>query len=746
MQRLMLAVVAVAGFVGVAQAVTEYVEDGYTYYQLSDGVYCGTTKLCTGGSVIVGYTTMATENVDLAIPSMLGGQAVVALYTDDFKSKDWLRTLIVPASVRAINDGAFSGCTNLVSASLAGDVYSLKRTYMPSGEGLGTKVDVAEWAPSTLFYKCSALSEVALNGTTIGSQAFVDCRNLTAVHFGDDLEAIGSQAFLRAGLKSLDIPATVKAVYSEAFGGCASLESVRFETGARIGGAVKWGAGTVTDWNSSIFYGCTNLKSVVFSEGQEYVGESMFSGCTALENVTLSSTITNIYGSAFYGCTKLPKISIPSSVKMVGALAFVYCSSLSEIEFAEGLKTIGEKGFERCGVKQVKFPSTLHELGIYAFDGCKALTSVEFKAPVIGGVSFGESQVQLRWAFCNCSSLKSVQFAEGQEFIGDSMFSSCTSLESVCLPNSITNIGASAFYTCESLKTIDLPEQLLTLGASVFAGCKSLVRVSVPQKVTVIPYRFCLDATSLREVNIPNGVIEIGSQAFLRAGLTRLDIPPSVKTMDEAFEQCGSLTFVRFCEGVQTIGKSAFAKCERLSEIEVPDSISEIGASAFSGCKSLVYTPRKGIEIGAYAFYGVPGFSQFSLSEDSVVLTLGKRNAVVRTINVPKQWFVEKGFAASVSSVDETTACACGANGYAAWKSYVTGLDPNDEKSKFVANISFDRNGLPVIGCTVNGVAPSSNLNLVTLGKRTLSEAGWEEVTSANRSEMRFFTVSVEVR
>ncbi len=744
MRKLMLALVAVAGVVGVAQAVTEYTENGYTYYQLSDGVYCGATKLCTGGSVIVGYSTPATANVDLAIPSMLGGQAVVAIYTDDFKSKDWLRTLIVPASVRAINDGAFSGCTNLVSAYLAGDVYSLKRTYMPSGEGLGTKVDVAEWAPSTLFYKCSALSEVALNGKTIGSQAFVDCRNLTAVHFGDDLEGIGSQAFLRSGLKSLDIPATVKAVYSEAFGGCASLESVRFETGARIGEDVEWTALSATHWNPSIFSSCTNLKSVVFSEGQEYVGESMFSGCTALENVTLSSTITNIYGSAFYGCTKLPKISIPSSVKMVGANAFLKCSALADVVFAEGLTCIGSWGFRQCGITRAVLPTTLKEMWSYAFEGCKGLESVVFRSPVIGADARNSQHLYL--AFGNCSSLKSVQFAEGQEFIGDSMFSSCTSLESVYLPSSITNIGASAFYTCESLKTIDLPEQLLALGGSVFAGCKSLVRVSVPQKVTVIPYRFCLDATSLREVNIPNGVIEIGSQAFLRAGLTRLDIPPSVKTMDEAFEQCGKLTFVRFCEGVQTIGKSAFAKCERLSEIEVPDSISEIGASAFSGCKSLVYTPRKGIEIGSHAFYGVPGFSQFSLSEDSVVLALGKRNAAVRTINVPKQWFVEKGFAPSVESVDETTACACGANGYAAWKSYVSGLDPNDEKSKFVANISFDRNGLPVIGCTVNGVAPSSNLNLVTLGKRTLSEVGWEEVTSANRSEMRFFTVSVEVR
>ena len=744
MRKLMLALVAVAGVVGVAQAVTEYTENGYTYYQLSDGVYCGATKLCTGGSVIVGYSTPATANVDLAIPSMLGGQAVVAIYTDDFKSKDWLRTLIVPASVRAINDGAFSGCTNLVSASLAGDVYSLKRTYMPSGEGLGTKVDVDEWAPSALFYKCSALSEVALNGKTVGSQAFVDCRNLTAIRFGESLKGIGSQAFLRTGLKSLVLPSSLRAVYSSAFQDCASLESVRFESGARIGDDVKWTALSATHWNPSIFSGCTNLKSVVFSEGQEYVGESMFSGCTALENVTLSSTITNIYGSAFYGCTKLPKISIPSSVKMVGANAFLKCSALADVVFAEGLTCIGSWGFRQCGITRAVLPTTLKEMWSYAFEGCKGLESVVFRSPVIGADARNSQHLYL--AFGNCSSLKSVQFAEGQEFIGDSMFSSCTSLESVYLPSSITNIGASAFYTCESLKTIDLPEQLLALGGSVFAGCKSLVRVSVPQKVTVIPYRFCLDATSLREVNIPNGVIEIGSQAFLRAGLTRLDIPPSVKTMDEAFEQCGKLTFVRFCEGVQTIGKSAFAKCERLSEIEVPDSISEIGASAFSGCKSLVYTPRKGIEIGSYAFYGVPGFSQFSLSEDSVVLALGKRNAAVRTINVPKQWFVEKGFAPSVESVDETTACACGANGYAAWKSYVSGLDPNDEKSKFVANISFDRNGLPVIGCTVNGVAPSSNLNLVTLGKRTLSEAGWEEVTSANRSEMRFFTVSVEVR
>lgn len=744
MHKLMLALVAVAGFVGVARAVTEYTESGYTYYQLSDGVYCGTTKLCTGGSVIVGYTTAETANVNLAIPSMLGGQAVVAIYTDDFKSKDWLRTLVVPASVCAIKSGTFSGCTNLVSASLAGDVYSILRTYMPSGEGLGTKVDVDEWAPGTLFYKCSSLSEVALNGKTIGSQAFVDCKSLTAVHFGYALEDIGSQAFLRSGLKSLDIPATVKAVYSEAFYGCASLESVRFESGARIGDDVKWTASSTTHWNPSIFSGCTNLKSVAFSEGQEYVGESMFSGCTALENVTLSLTITNIYGSAFYNCTKLPRISIPSSVKMVGASAFLNCLALTEVEFAEGLTCIGSWGFRQCGIKHAVLPSTLQEMWSYAFEGCKGLESVVFRAPVVGADARNSQHLYL--AFGNCPSLKSVRFAEGQEFIGDSMFSSCTSLESVYLPNSITNIGASAFYTCESLKAVELPEQLLTFGGSVFAGCKSLERISIPHKVTVIPYRFCLDAASLREVDIPEGVIEIGSQAFLRAGLTRLDIPPSVKTMDEAFEQCGSLTFVRFCEGVQTIGKSAFVNCERLSAIEIPDSISVIGASAFSGCKSLVYTPRKGIEIGAYAFYGVPGFSQIALSEDSVALTLGKRNAAVRTIDIPKQWFVEKGFAASASSVDEMTAYACGVNGYAAWQSYVTGLDPNDEKSTFVADISFDRNGLPVIGCTVNGVAPSSNLNLVTLGKRNLTDDVWEEVTSGNRSEMRFFTVSVEVR
>ncbi len=562
MHKLVLVAAAVVGFFDVARAVTQYTENGYTYYQLSDGVYCGTTKLCTGGSVIVGYTTTATANVDLAVPSKLGGLPVVAIYTDDFKSKDWLRTLRVPASVRAIKDGAFSACTNLVSASLAGDVYSLKRTYTPSGDGLGTKVDVSEWAPSALFYKCSALFEIALNGKAIGSQAFADCRNLTAVHFGDALESIGSQAFLRSGLKSLDIPATVKAVYSEAFDGCASLESVRFETGARIGEEVKWGAGTVTDWNSYIFAGCTNLKSVVFSEGQEYVGESMFSGCTALENVTLSSTITNIYGSAFYNCTKLPKISIPSSVNMVGDSAFLKCSALADVEFAEGLTCIGSWGFRQCGIKRAVLPSTLKEMGSYAFEGCKNLAAVVFRAPVMGGDARDSQRLYL--AFGNCPSLKSVRFAEGQEFIGDSMFASCTSLESVYLPNSITNIGTSAFYTCESLKNITLPSQLKELGGSVFQGCKSLERIEIPSQMKEIPYRAFINCANLREVVLPEGLETVG---------------------DYAFYGCTSLRSVSFHGPLAYLGTSAFGNCPSLHYVSFGtfDAPTKMGSNPFSG-------------------------------------------------------------------------------------------------------------------------------------------------------------------
>ncbi len=88
----------------------------------------------------------------------------------------------------------------------------------------------------------------------------------------------------------------------------------------------------------------------------------------------------------------------------------------------------------------------------------------------------------------------------------------------------------------------------------------------------------------------------------------------------------------------------------------------------------------------------------------------------------------------------EAAAKATGKNGYALWQSYVLGLDPDKEDSRFVVTIEMDENGKPVIDWSPKNVVGRT----YTLEGRTSlnDEAGWVE---ADTSTHHFFRVRVEV-
>ena len=63
-------------------------------------------------------------------------------------------------------------------------------------------------------------------------------------------------------------------------------------------------------------------------------------------------------------------------------------------------------------------------------------------------VDIPKSVIEFDGAFRNCSSLASVNIADGVTTIGYDTFNNCTSLTSVSIPNSVTVIGSSAFCNC----------------------------------------------------------------------------------------------------------------------------------------------------------------------------------------------------------------------------------------------------------------------------------------------------------
>ena len=94
----------------------------------------------------------------------------------------------------------------------------------------------------------------------------------------------------------------------------------------------------------------------------------------------------------------------------------------------------------------------------------------------------------------------------------------------------------------------------------------------------------------------------------------------------------------------------------------------------------------------------------------------------------------------------EAAGHATGANGYALWESYVAGLDPEDPTSKFKAEIELLPNGTVKITWSPDLRTAEKPRTYTILGKANLTDADWTPVTDANKPQMRFFKVKVEMK
>jgi len=194
-----------------------------------------------------------------------------------------------------------------------------------------------------------------------------------------------------------------------------------------------------------------------------------------------------------------------------------------------------------------------------------------------------------RYAFRDCTDLKSVTISDGVPVIADNAFASCTNLKSVTIPNSVTTIGSQAFSECSSLTTITLPDSLTTISSSLFSDCLELAYINIPDSVTTIGSSAFSGCSNLENIAIPFGVTEIGSYAFYGCSkLTNINIPSSVTIIDSgAFRGCVQFTSIIIPKGVITIGSGAFEDCPNLTSIYIPKNVTSIKSDAFNDTTDL---------------------------------------------------------------------------------------------------------------------------------------------------------------
>ena len=276
----------------------------------------------------------------------------------------------------------------------------------------------------------------------------LDLRNTTGLKWLEGFKGCKS-------LLSIEIPTSVKWIYSAAFEGCTSLLSIEIPT-------------SVTSIGSAAFEGCTSLASIEIPTSVTSIDSRTFGGCTSLTSIEIPTSVKSIGSAAFEGCISLKSIKIPTSVKSISDSAFKGCKSLLSIEIPS-VTSIGSAAFEGCtSLKSIKIPTSVKSISDSAFEGCTSLLSIEIPTSV---TSIGSA------AFEGCTSLKSIKIPTSVKSISDSAFRGCTSLLSIEIPTSITSIGAYAFQNCTSLTSIEIPTYVGSIDFWAFKGCTGLTSI-----------------------------------------------------------------------------------------------------------------------------------------------------------------------------------------------------------------------------------------------------------------------------
>lgn len=154
---------------------------------------------------------------------------------------------------------------------------------------------------------------------------------------------------------------------------------------------------------------------------------------------------------------------------------------------------------------------------------------------------------------------------------------------------------------------LEIADGITEIGAHAFEAHRAITHVALPQSVTKIGEKSFNYCTGMQSIELSNNLEEIGSTALSDTALTSIELPESLKKIQNgAFSGCKLLAGdLKIPSNVTVIGNAAFANDTALTgTLTIGNSVQTIGDSAFSGCKftGKLTIPDSVISIGDSAF------------------------------------------------------------------------------------------------------------------------------------------------
>ena len=295
---------------------------------------------------------------------------------------------------------------------------------------------------SSAFSSCTSLENVTIPDgvTSIGDRAFFNCKSLTSINVEKNninYSSFNGVLFNKnkkelicypAGKndKIYEIPDGVTSIGSEAFAYCANLTNVTISD-------------SVTSIDEGAFEDCKNLTSILIPDSVKNVGDGAFADCRKLSELNMSNGVESIGAAAFQSCISLEHVMIPDSVINIGIAAFSVCTNLNSINVdnmnsiycsKDGVlfnKNMTELIVCPAGksAELYEVPNSVVHIDDYAFYSCRNLSNIIVSGSV---ESIGD------YAFTDCTDLLSITILNEQCEISDRMIEKCAKI--LGFPNS----------------------------------------------------------------------------------------------------------------------------------------------------------------------------------------------------------------------------------------------------------------------------------------------------------------------
>ena len=165
---------------------------------------------------------------------------------------------------------------------------------------------------------------------TIGSYAFANPVIIEVEMPDDGLQKIGNSAFKGSLIKSIWISQTTTSIGDEAFANCKSLKSINIPT-------------NIESIGTCAFDGCAIRQlSMEFGSNLKTIGKFAFQGAN-VPSLIFEEGVQSISTGAFIGGSCSGELILPNSLTSLGATVFE--GSYRKIVIGSGIKEIGEKTF-----------------------------------------------------------------------------------------------------------------------------------------------------------------------------------------------------------------------------------------------------------------------------------------------------------------------------------------------------------------------------------------------------------------